>query len=328
VIDKQLAILSQEIVDKQKTIAILYDNLAQLKENYAKMINFAYRNRNSYSLLMYVLAADNLNQAYRRMSYLKTYSDHRIKQAKDITLRGEEISRELAALRVKKAEQEYFLSQKTVELIALDVEEKQYQSALTNLHTREQELKRNLEAKKVQAAKLNKQIEDAIAEEARQEEVRRREAEKRDKAEAVKMAETEIANSIGFERLRGRLPMPVKGVIVTRFGIHDHLEYKGIKDICNGIEIATTDGMVAKVVADGVVRKIFISGGVTCVMVQHGIYYTLYIHLKMVIVQMGDKVRAGQPLGMVTPAPNGRVVLEFQLWRQTVAQNPEPWLAR
>ncbi len=329
-IDNQLIVLSLEIADKQKRIAVLYDNLAKLKENYAKMIAFAYRNRNTYTQLMYILAADDLNQAYRRMSYLKTYSDHRVKQARNITQQSEAISQELSALKMKKAEQEYLLSQKTVELVALDVEEKQYQATLVDLQAREKELRKDLEAKKKQAARLNRQIEDAIAEEARREEARRREVERKNKAAAVKMAEDELADNVKFEKLRGHLPMPVaKGVVVTRFGVYDHPVLKGIKVTSNGIDISTSTGAVAMVVAEGVVRRIFTTGAVTSIMVQHGFYYTVYTHLTAVTVQVGDRLRARQAIGMVTPAPDSdRAILHFELWRQTVKQDPERWLAK
>lgn len=334
-IDGQLAILSLEIADKQKRVAMLYDDLAKLKENYAKMVNFAYRNRNTYTQLMYILAADDLNQAYRRMSYLKTYSDHRIKQARNITLQSEAINRELSTLKVKKAEQEYLLSQKTVELVALDVEERLYQATLVDLQAKESELRRDLEAKRRQAAKLNSQIEDAIAEEVRREEARRREVERKNKAAAVKMVEAEVADNIKFEKQRGRLPMPVaQGVIVTRFGVNDHPVLKGIKVASNGIDISTSSGAVATAVADGVVSKIFTIGAETSIMVRHGAYYTVYTHLKAITVRVGDEVRARQPIGLVMPPPDSdHAILHFEVWRQTVkqkpeSQNPELWLAR
>ncbi len=329
-IDKQLIILSIEITEKQKKVALLYDDLAKLKENYAKMVAFAYRNRNTYTQLMFIFASDDLNQAYRRLTYLKTYSEHRVKQAHNITLQSEIINRELAALKVKKAEQEYLLGQKSRELIALDAEEKQYQAKLESLQTREKELRNDLEEKKRLAARLNKQIEDAIAEVARREEESRRNVEKRDKVAAVKMAEAEVLASSKIEKMRGRLPMPVaKGVIVTRFGVYDHPVLKGIKVISNGIDISTNDGAVITVVADGVVRRIFTTGAVTSILVQHGLYYTVYTHLKAVTVQAGDVVRARQPLGMVTPAPDSdRAILHFELWRQSVKQDPEQWLAK
>ncbi len=83
------------------------------------------------------------------------------------------------------------------------------------------------------------------------------------------------------------------------------------------------------VVAEGVVRRIFTTGAVTSIMVQHGFYYTVYTHLTSVTVQVGDRLRARQAIGMVTPAPDSdRAILHFELWRQTVKQDPERWLAK
>ncbi|MDR3328873.1 MAG: peptidoglycan DD-metalloendopeptidase family protein [Prevotellaceae bacterium] len=326
-IDKQLVILSTEIAEKQKKVANLYSDLAQLKENYARMLNFAYRNQAVHHQLMYVFASDDLNQAYRRMTYLKAYSEHRVRQAKNIVLQSENLNKELEALRQKKQEQEYLLNQKTVELVALDVEEKQYQAVVQSLRRRESELMRDLEAKKKQAVMLNKQIESAIAEETRREEQRRREAEKKGKETAQKKATTDQATTDKFEKLYGKLPMPVaKGVLVTRFGIYEHPVLKGIKVTSNGIDISTNEGAAVSVVADGVVRKIFITGSVTSVLVQHGLYYTVYTHLKAVSARSGDAVKARQRIGLVAASDDDRAILHFELWKQTVKQDPERWL--
>ncbi len=328
-IDNQLTLLAAEIAEKQKQVARLYDDLGELKENYAKMVNFAYRNRNAYTQLMYVLAAEDLNQAYRRLSYLRAYSEHRINQANQITRQSDTINHKLLDLREKKAEQEYLFKQKTKELLALNAEEKQYQLTLSRLKTKEKELKKDLDKKRAQATKLNKQIEDAIAEEARREEARRREAAKKSKAAAAKMAEAEVVGNTKFEKMRGRLPMPVsKGVIVTRFGVYDHPVLKGIKVNSNGIDISTTDGAPVMVVADGTVRRVFSTGEVTNVLVQHGLYYTIYTHLKSITVKAGDEIRAQQVLGLVAVASDSdRAILHFELWRQMTKLDPELWLA-
>lgn len=329
-IDKQLATLSVEIVAKQKKVAALYDELASLKKNYAKMLNFAYRNRTPYTQLMFVLSSDDFDQAYWRITYLKAYSTHRINQAKTISRQSEELKSNLSALMVKKTEQQYLLNQKTIELLALDAEEKEYQSAIYALQAKETELKRDLEAKKRQAAQLNTQIQAAIAEEAHREEKRRREIEKKSKEIAAKFVADEHALTLKFEKQHGSLPPPVaRSIVVTHFGVYEHPVLKGIKVTSNGVDLSTTDGAVVSVVADGIVRRIFSTGSATSVLVQHGLYYTVYTHLKGITVRVGDAVRANQPIGMVAPAPDSpRAVLHFELWKQTAKQNPEEWLSK
>ncbi|MDR1342361.1 MAG: peptidoglycan DD-metalloendopeptidase family protein [Prevotellaceae bacterium] len=329
-IDKLLASLSVEITNRQQKIAALYDELTRLKENYAKMLNFAYRNRLPYLQLMYILGSDDFNQAYRRITYLKAYSEHRVSQAKNISRQSEELKSQLSALKVRKSEQQLLFNQKTIELLALDVEEKEYQSTIYALQAKEKELIQDLERKKRQAVLLNMQVQNAIAEETRREAARLREIERRNKEMAARVAADERTLTLNFEKQRGNLPAPVaRSVVVTRFGVYEHPVLRGIKVTSNGIDLSTTDGAVVSVVADGVVRRIFTTGSATSLLVQHGLYYTVYTHLKSISVRVGDAVRAGQPVGMVTPAPDSnRAILHFELWKQTAKHNPEEWLSK
>ncbi|MDR0567025.1 MAG: peptidoglycan DD-metalloendopeptidase family protein [Prevotellaceae bacterium] len=329
-IDKQLTAISVEVVAKQKIIATLHDDLTRLKDNYAKMLRFAYRNRTPYLQLMFILSSDDFDQAYWRITYLKAYSTHRINQADNISRQSEALKSELSALMVKKTEHQYLLNQKTIELLALDAEEKDYQATLYALQTKEKELRRDLEAKKKQAAQLNEQIQAAIAEEAHREAERRRKIEQKNKEMAAKFIADEHALTLKFEKQHGTLPSPVaRSIVVTHFGVYEHPVLKGIKVTSNGIDLSTTEGAVVSVVADGVVRRIFTTGSVTSVLIQHGLYYTVYTHLKGISVRVGDAVRAKQPIGLVASAPNSpRAILHFELWKQTAKQDPEDWLSK
>jgi septal ring factor EnvC (AmiA/AmiB activator) len=329
-IDKQLTILAVEIVAKQKTIADLYDELSHLKKNYAKMVQFAYRNRLPHMQLMFILSSDDFNQAYRRITYLKTYSEHRISQAQSISRQSEELKSELSALIAKKTEHQHLLSQKTVEMLALDVEEQKYQATITILQTKGKELRKNLEAKRRQADQLNAQIQAAIAEETRREAERRQDMEKKSKEMAAKFVANKRLLTLKFEQQQGSLPSPVaQSVVVTHFGVRYHPVFKEVKLVNNGIDFSTTDGAVVSVVADGVVCKIFNFGSGANVIVQHGMYYTFYSNLKGITVRVGDAVRAKQPIGLVAPAPDSpHAILHFELWKQDAKQDPEEWLAR
>jgi septal ring factor EnvC (AmiA/AmiB activator) len=294
------------------------------------MLNFAYRNRMPYMQLMYVLGSDDFNQAYRRIAYLKAYSDHRISQARSISKQSEELKSELSALKTQKAEQQYLFNQKTIELLALDAEEKSYQATISVLQGKEKELRQDLEAKKKQASQLNTQIQNTIVEETRREAERRREVEKRSKEMAAKMAADERALTLQFEKQRGKFPHPVaRSVVVTHFGVYDHPVVKDIKFPSNGIDLSTTDGAVVSVVADGVVSKIFTIGSTTNLIIKHGLYFTVYSHLKNITVHVGDVVRAKQPIGLVATTPDGdRAILHFEIWKQTTKYDPEEWLSK
>ncbi|HSH51203.1 MAG TPA: hypothetical protein VK982_05725, partial [Bacteroidales bacterium] len=76
-ISKEINYLDQTIEEKNKRINQLESDLNKLKDEYAKMIYFAYKNRNHYDRLMFILASEDFNQAYRRIKYFEQYSKYR-----------------------------------------------------------------------------------------------------------------------------------------------------------------------------------------------------------------------------------------------------------
>ena len=62
---------------------ILYKEteLKILKNDYAKIIFASYKNRDSYSRLMFLFASNDFNQAIQRIKYMQYYTEARKKQA-------------------------------------------------------------------------------------------------------------------------------------------------------------------------------------------------------------------------------------------------------
>ena len=345
-IDAQLLSLGREIDMRQSKTLRLSSEVETLKEKYAQTLQIAYRSRNSYSQLMYILASDNINQAYRRISYLKNFSDALIEQSQNLSAQNTALTAEINALQKSKMEQELLLQQKQEEVAELNEEVKNYERIVAVLKRQEASLMRELELKKQQASLLNRQIEAAIEEESRRElERQQRERERQERLERERLA-AELKKNKGrastpppprppavdsrFEKLKGTLKMPVsQGVIVTHFGVRSHPVFPHIHITNNGIDISTSAGAAVSVVADGVVRKIFATNGVTSVLVQHDVYYTVYTHLANLKVSVGDMVHSGQPLGIVAPpAANNMPILHFELWKQMEKQDPEMWIVK
>ena len=130
-----------------------------------------------------------------------------------------------------------------------------------------------------------------------------------------------------FSKNKGRLPWPVSGVVVDRFGQHYHPVFTHVKlPFNNGVTITVAKGAEVDVVFDGVVKQIVVMPGYNqCVLVQHGNYFTFYCKLKSTAVKPGDKVSTGQKIGTVDTI-NGETQLHFQVWQGNKPQNPESWL--
>jgi len=97
----------------------------------------------------------------------------------------------------------------------------------------------------------------------------------------------------------------------------------------NCIDIHTSVGSAVLSVYDGLVQSVFNIPGInTVVAIQHGDYFTVYSKLDNVSVSMGQRVRTGQRIGTVASDEDGTAEINFQVWKNTVRQNPESWLKR
>lgn len=137
--------------------------------------------------------------------------------------------------------------------------------------------------------------------------------------------------SEGFRTSRGRLPWPVEGKykVVRKFGRHKHPSLPMVETDNPGIDIGITSGRWAKAVYEGVVSAVFRQPGYNnIVMLRHGDYITVYANLETISVGKGDRVGAGQPLGVVAFDEDnpGMRVLHFEIRREKTKENPESWL--
>jgi septal ring factor EnvC (AmiA/AmiB activator) len=134
--------------------------------------------------------------------------------------------------------------------------------------------------------------------------------------------------SVGFGQLRGRLPWPAAGRILTAFGPQVHPRF-GTKTFRNGVDIEAAGGTdVAAVYAGHVVYTGWFKGYGNLIILDHGNdYYTLYAHVAEILVKEGDDVRPAQRIGTV--GDTGSLAgprLYFEVRYQGKPQDPEQWL--
>ena len=134
--------------------------------------------------------------------------------------------------------------------------------------------------------------------------------------------------SVGFGTLRGRLPWPTEGRIVTGFGAQVHPRF-GTRTFRNGVDIEAAVGReVLAVHAGHVVYTGWFKGYGNLIIVDHGNeYYTLYAHIAEIEAKEGEDVRQGQRIGTV--GDTGSLAgprLYFEVRYQGRPQDPEQWL--
>lgn len=355
--NEQIAVLDEEISQGQSSIKTLNTDLGKLQKEYAKMITFAYKNRSHYDRLAFIFASDDFNQAFSRLRYIRQFSDARKVKMEQISSTQRQISNAVEASQQAREEQTALLKDEKAQQDALKGEKDDLNKQVASLKKKEGSIQQDIKNKQQQAQKLQKAIDDIIAEEIRkanaEAERKRKEAEKakankekskaaptttkptpttapaKEKGMALTPSEKTLSNN--FVGNKGKLPWPVeRGVISSTYGKHASVVSDKVTITNNGIDIATTEGAKARAVFDGEVASVTkLSGANTVIIIRHGEYFTVYSNLENVTVKRGDKVKTKQNIGTVhTNMTEGKTELHFELLKEQNRQNPSNWLSK
>ncbi|MDP2235294.1 MAG: peptidoglycan DD-metalloendopeptidase family protein [Bacteroidales bacterium] len=330
-IQKQLIQLETQLTRTRRDLNRIESELEGLKKEYARMIAFAYKNRSGLNKMMFLFAADDFNQAYRRLKYLQQYSAMRQKQIDLISEAQSDLKQKRENLERERAEKTKLFEAERREQILLSNEKMNMDLAVKKIGQQEGKLQQTLRQKEQDARKLQREIEAIIAEEIRK--ARQRQGEKDtgapDRLMSLTPEEQKLSNS--FTQNRGKLPWPVeRGVISSRFGEQPHPVLKKVTIKNNGIDIATTKGSEARAVFDGVVVSTNrITASNNAVIIRHGDYFSVYSNLEQVYVKRGDKISTKQSIGLIhTEKTESKTELHFEIWQNRTIVDPALWLAR
>ncbi|MDD2584944.1 MAG: hypothetical protein PHE99_08400, partial [Bacteroidales bacterium] len=73
-IESDISYIESQSKQKEKEIKQLNLELEKLKERYSHLVYSSYKNRDKTVWVLYILASKNIEQGYRRWSYLRNYS--------------------------------------------------------------------------------------------------------------------------------------------------------------------------------------------------------------------------------------------------------------
>ena len=313
-IDKEIAEIGRSINAKNQSIQTLQREIDTLESYYARLVRNTYKNRDTKVWFMYLFASESIGQGYRRFSYLKNLSDLVNAQGVKIKEKQAQLELEKRELEKMKKEAQATRDEREKEYKELLREETMSRQVADNLAKSRKQQMRELEKKRQQVEKLNREIESILSQAL--------------KAQQKEKTPIDYTLSGMFEQNKGKLPWPVaKGVVIGKYGVHYHPVYKNLKlPENNGIDISTSKNAEVLCVFDGVVKQIIMMPGYNqCVLIQHGTYFTFYCKLKKVNVKTGDKVATGEPIGILNEEGNTSE-LHFQIWKGTTKQNPAVWL--
>ncbi|PIA79053.1 peptidase M23 [Gaetbulibacter sp. 4G1] len=326
VTNQQANLITREINSNQKKISKLRDELKQLKEDYAAMIVKSYKSKNQQSRIMFLLSSNDFKQAYKRLQYIKQYSDHQKLQGETIKAKTTELQDINTNLLKQKEDKQKLIAENKVTQKSLERERKQHEVLMKsikrniNLYT-SQINKRQREANRIDA-EIDKIIKAAIAKS-------NKKAGKSSSSKTFALTPAGRALAKDFESNRGKLDWPVeKGIVKMRYGTQPHPINRSLTIKSNGVRIATEKKAKARAVFNGEVTAVIkIRNANTVVMVQHGNYFTAYKNLDKVFVKKGDKVKTKQQIGEVFTNPsNGETILSFSIFKESSTQNPASWI--
>lgn len=311
---------ADKIYLKQREINKLQESYDTLAAHYDRLVLGAYKNRDARIWYMYILASDDLSQAYRRYGYFKSLASQIGEEARRMEDARAKLEAERDELQKLRVEQKVVTQNTQKELGKLQSEQAESKALVGKLKKEKSKYQKELAAKRKQVEALDREIARLV-----------REAMKGGTASGAgkKSNKMVIDEKLAaeFSKNRGKLPWPADGPVVDAFGERYHPVYKNVKlPKNNGVGIALKPGTSVKCVFDGVVKQVLVMPGYNqCVLVQHGNYFTFYCKLKNVVVKSGQKVKTGQDIGTVDTI-NRETQLHFQIWKDTTPQNPESWL--
>jgi len=351
-INRDIDLLDNNIYGIQKDIR-RYDRLLDtLKQEYAKSMVYAYKNRSNYDFLSFIFSSASFNDAIKRVAYLKSYRNYREMQGENI-LRTQDLRKQrVEALGGVKEKKSVVLEDKSKEMDKLEKQKQEKDRILADLKKQGKQLNAQYAVKKKQLSKvsnaitaaINKARADAIAKAAAEEKARLANAAKTNTATttnprtvtpttkrpvkeqaSVLLNQDNVSLNEKLENNRGSLPWPVqKGYILMHFGINDLPS--GAKVDNPGVNVGTDIGTPVKAVFSGTVSSVVNIDEMQVVILQHGRYFTTYSNLSGVTVSKGQTVSSGQVLGKAMSNDDGIGEVDFIMSNEKSNIDPERWL--
>ena len=311
-------IIEQSITQAEVTIEKEESEHTSLVNRYAKRVTHTYK-KGRLSDLEKLLDAKSWRQAVYRAKYIKIISEH------DRSL-ADEIRRNLIEIEAKQT----VLERELTDIRKIDKEKlsrKKWLEQRRRVRNKELgNLKRDRQKMSValnQRKKAAQQMESIISRLERERVARIAELERRRK-------EMELLGSVPFKELKGKLPWPIEGKVISRFGTYQNPNLKTVTEN-TGIDIHGSQGTEVRSIYDGIVTTVtYIRGYGNTVILDHGDgFYSVYTHVTDVEVEENSYVNARDIIAHVGDSGSLEgTKLHFEIWGNKDKLNPELWLKK
>lgn len=311
--------------------------LKRQKQEYADILRQLQLHGSSYSPLAFILSSSSFNQSYRRLLFMRQYSEYRRTQFEKLEASKADMARLKGVVSDKLVSINQVLAKVRDETTQLNNELAARQGNVEQISKSQVDLQKQIKDAQAQTKKLEERIVAVIREEAERARREAEEAEKRRKA-AKASGKAETAKNTAPEPLseqiienKGRLPWPVRSFVITsRFGEHDHPLVPQIKISNNGVDMDILASKDIHPVHKGKVSRIIVvPGSCATIIVRHGEILTVYSNLEEVYVKKDQEVDVYTNLGRVYTGDGiNSNILHFEIWKGEAKQDPETWLRK
>ncbi len=303
----QIAVLENNIHRKN-------NELEDLLNRYTNRAKYIYT-RGSLSDLEKVLSSTSWRQAVYRVKYQKIVAgiDHKSKnriRSLLIEIGSNKLDLETAQLRNANLNKE-----RQLQIADFSTKRRNKKQELKKIRTSKTELAQYIKDKEEGVKQLEKLI-DRIRED-------------KDRADRLRI-QRELLQTKSFSALKGQLPWPAMGQVISKFGREWNSELKTTTNN-TGIDIKGQPGSPVTAVMGGIVTTItFIRGYGNIIIIDHGSgFFTIYSHITNIQTNMGNEVKGGDLIAYMgdSGSVNG-AKLHFEIWGQDQKLDPEIWLVK
>ncbi|PKQ45719.1 murein hydrolase activator EnvC family protein [Confluentibacter flavum] len=329
VTNQQTNLLTRDINNNQKRITSLRKELEELKKDYAAMIVKSYKNKNQQSRIMFLLSSEDFKQAYKRLQYIKQYSNHQKEQGETIKAKTIELQEINSNLQKQKNDKQNLIAENRELQQSLEKERAQHQSLMNSIKKNINVFTSQIREKQRESDRIDREIENIIKAAIASSNKKAGNTATASSSSNFALTAEEKVLAANFVANKGKLPWPLeRGYVIVGYGAQPSPVDKSIKIQSNGVRIATQKGTQARAVFNGEVSRIvLIKNSNPFVMIRHGNYFTVYKNLSKVYVKEGDKVSTKQSIGEVFTNPvDGETVLSFIVFKEAQTENPASWI--
>lgn len=317
----RLKISTERLQTTQRDIRLTRTHLDQIQGLFRMRVRAIYK-QGRHGYVQALLSSENLSGAGRRVRYLAAIANQDQRMVTAYTAAIETLGAQQAELERSKAE--LTMSQKAVTAKREEILEEQQARRLLLANVQEQKKNHLSAVRELELAA--RELHGLIG---RLQQQKRPQIRKAPRPESLRVPGLAGGPVGSFALLKGHLPWPTTGDLVSTFGRQEHTRYRTIT-FNHGVEIRAPEGQKIASVFEGVVLYAdWFKGYGRLIVLDHGEgYYTVYAHAAEILVKVGDRVAKGQVIGLVgnTGSVTGSQ-LYFEVRHRGGPQDPVAWLA-